>query len=226
MRKYYLKKAFNILIIFGLIIEIPFISLSIYLMDHNPPVTTLMKSREYYRKYKTKKIIYVSIYDVPELIQKITIQIEDPAFLRHPGIHFWGIYSALLTNIRKGYGYVGGSTITQQLGKTLFLYQEKTIFRKLLDIQLAITMDLFLTKDRIYELYLNYIEFGPGIYGIHNGSIYHFNKHISELTKEESVILVTLISSPIRYNRKTFKKSRLLGIRYRHIMRFIERNNL
>jgi membrane peptidoglycan carboxypeptidase len=226
MRKYYLKKIVYLFIILSLIIEILFISLSVYLIKNNPPVTTLMKSREYYNKFKTKPIKYISIYDVPPLIQKITVQIEDPGFLYHSGIHISGIYNAIIMNIKKGYGYVGGSTITQQLGKTLFLYQNKTIIRKLLDIQLALTLDLFLTKDRIYELYLNYIEFGPGIYGIYNGSIYHFNKTISELSVEESVILITLISSPLKYNKNTYTKSRLMGIRYRHMMKFIERNDL
>jgi hypothetical protein len=124
---------------------------------------------------------------------------EDGSFFRHEGFSPHHIKQSIVTNLKKGGFYRGASTITQQLVKNLFLTREKTISRKLQELFITSQVETALGKERIMELYLNVIEFGPHIYGIKQAARHYFGKHPFDLTALESVFLVSLIPSPKRY---------------------------
>lgn len=132
---------------------------------------------------------------------------EDWAFYQHDGVDFEQMQVAL-GEMMDGERFRGASTITQQLVKNVFLSNARTPWRKIHEIILAKKVDNLLTKDRILEVYLNSIEFGPRIYGIKNASQHYFKKHPSELTPREGAFLAMLLPSPKRYY-VSFKKRKL-----------------
>ena len=95
----------------------------------------------------------------------------------------------------------GASTITQQLAKNLFLSREKSLHRKLQELALAFLLESTLGKDRILEIYLNVIEWGPGLYGLRPAARHYFGKEPRALTPKEMAVLVALIPGPIKYQR-------------------------
>jgi membrane peptidoglycan carboxypeptidase len=136
---------------------------------------------------------------LPSHVWAAAMATEDFGFFGHQGFSPGFIERALRLNLRvRRYAY-GGSTITQQLVKNLFLTREKTISRKLQELFITSQVETALGKERIMELYLNIIEFGPHIYGIKQASRHYFGKHPFDLTALESVFLVSLIPSPKRY---------------------------
>jgi penicillin-binding protein 1A/penicillin-binding protein 2A len=113
-----------------------------------------------------------------------------------------GIGRALVSNIKSGSLKEGGSTITQQLAKNLFLSRDKKISRKLEELILAIKLEGMYTKDEILEMYLNIIYYGSGAYGIGNASQVYFEKDVSELSLEECALLAGIPKAPSLYNPK------------------------
>lgn len=134
----------------------------------------------------------------PYIVKGVTTT-EDGSFFRHEGFSPHHIKQSIVTNLKKGGFYRGASTITQQLVKNLFLTREKTISRKLQELFITSQVETALGKERIMELYLNIIEFGPGVYGIKQAARHYFDKHPFDLTALESAFLVSLIPSPKRY---------------------------
>jgi len=169
---------------------------------HNPETTALINQRirEARRSYKPYRIrqSWVSFDSIPQRF-KDTIRItEDAGFYQHRGIDFAEIKAAIKKNWKKG-GYVrGGSTITQQLAKNLYLSTEKSIFRKINEYFIAKHLEANLSKHRIFNLYLNIIELGPGIFGVQAASRYYFNKNVGELSLEEMVRLTAIIPRPLK----------------------------
>jgi len=140
------------------------------------------------------------LQQVPIALQQAVISIEDNRFYSHIGIDIEGILRASLVNIQKGSIVEGGSTITQQLVKNLFLSQEQTVTRKLEEALLSIDMELQYTKEEILEMYLNTIFFGSGSYGIQDATRNYFAKAPAELTLAESALLAGLPNAPSLYS--------------------------
>ncbi|MGV8056995.1 MAG: transglycosylase domain-containing protein [Smithellaceae bacterium] len=136
-------------------------------------------------------------------LQKAVIASEDGRFYSHIGIDVLAIGRALFTNIKERRFVQGGSTITQQLAKNLFLSPQKTIGRKLREAELALVLELRYSKKQILEMYLNKIYFGQegirGIYGIEEAAEFYFSKQAKDLSLEESALLAGIIRSPRRY---------------------------
>jgi monofunctional biosynthetic peptidoglycan transglycosylase len=132
---------------------------------------------------------------------------EDWSFYEHEGVDFKAMKIALDEMIYEN-KLRGASTITQQMVKNLYLGQQRTLWRKLYEIILAQKTEKFLKKERILEIYLNIIEYGPGIYGIQAASQHYFKKPPSELNPMESAFLAMLLPSPKRYY-DFFKEKRL-----------------
>lgn len=132
---------------------------------------------------------------------------EDWAFYDHQGIDVNQIKAAVADMV-KVTRFRGASTITQQMVKNVFLSDSRTLWRKLHEIILAQKVEKVLTKDRILEIYLNCIEFGPGIYGIRAASYHYFKKHPSALKAREGAFLAMLLPSPKRYY-VSFEKRKL-----------------
>jgi membrane peptidoglycan carboxypeptidase len=129
---------------------------------------------------------------------KTVIRTEDPRFYRHKGLDERSFGYAILENIRDKKISRGGSTITMQLARNLFLHHRKDLGRKLEEIVLAWLMEAIyeIPKNRMLEIYLNIIEFGPGLYGIKEASYFYFSKAPSELTLTESLVLSYIIPRP------------------------------
>ena len=137
---------------------------------------------------------------LPPALKKAVVASEDANFFSHEGVDYEAIREAIKTDLRKGKFVRGGSTITQQVAKNLFLTREKTLIRKVKEFVLARRMDDALSKSRILELYLNAVELGPMVYGIGHAAHYYFGKHPSALTVRECAFLASMLPGPKVYN--------------------------
>jgi penicillin-binding protein 1A len=140
----------------------------------------------------------VSIKELPRYVPQAFIAIEDRRFYSHQGIDPIGISRAILRNVLRRGVTQGGSTITQQLAKNLFLTQERTLMRKLQEAVLALWLEHNFKKDQILELYLNRVYFGSGAYGIESASQRYFTKSAKQLSLPEAATLAGLVRSPSR----------------------------
>ncbi|HIB76593.1 MAG TPA: hypothetical protein EYO58_03020 [Flavobacteriales bacterium] len=151
---------------------------------------------------------FVRYSQVSPWMEKVLTTTEDGNFWRHRGLAFFAIRGAFIDNLNRGRFYRGGSTITMQLVKNLFLIREKTISRKIQEMFLAWQIEHFLTKRRIMELYLNIVELGPGIYGIRRAAKHYFGKKASELDLVECLFLASILPNPRRQYRH-FQRGRV-----------------
>ena len=124
---------------------------------------------------------------------------EDAKFMYHHGFDWDGIRAALAKNDKKGHVVAGGSTITQQLAKNLFLFNSRSYFRKGEEAIITWMMERMWSKQRILEVYMNVIEFGDGIYGVEAASQVYFNKSASQLTANEAAKLAGIVPNPHYY---------------------------
>ena len=140
----------------------------------------------------------VRIADLPPYLPKAFIAIEDRRFYSHFGIDPMGISRAVLRNVLRRGGMEGGSTITQQLAKNLFLTQERTLSRKVQEAILALWLEHRYSKDQILELYLNRVYFGSGAYGVEAAARKYFGHGAGETTLQEAAILAGLMKAPTK----------------------------
>lgn len=138
----------------------------------------------------------VPLSRVPDHLQLAVISIEDPRFYRHFGIDPFGIARALVRNIMAGRIVQGGSTITQQLARNLYLTQERTLSRKLRELFLTLQLESRFAKTEILEMYLNQIYFGFGAYGVEAASELYFGKPVDQLTLAEGALLAGMPGAP------------------------------
>ena len=137
---------------------------------------------------------------IPELIKYAFISAEDRRFLRHNGVDIFGSARAFINNIRSGYIREGGSTITQQASRLIFLNNELNVKRKIKEIIISIIMDYKYSKNQILKIYLNEIYLGEGAKGINEASQIYFGKLIDELTLSEIAMLAGLAPAPNFYS--------------------------
>ncbi|KHE71922.1 penicillin-binding protein [Halobacillus sp. BBL2006] len=147
---------------------------------------------------KNRKI--VSIDQIPEHVRNAFIAIEDSRFYEHSGVDFKSIARAVYRDIIAMEKVEGGSTITQQLAKNLFLSNDKTLMRKTKEVMAAKYLERKYTKDEIMELYLNRIYFGEGAYGIEAAAQHYFNVSVSDLTVPQAALLAGLPKAPNSYS--------------------------
>lgn len=149
---------------------------------------------------KAEKGIFVPIGKIPDHMINSVIAVEDSRFWRHKGIDYLAIGRAIIKDILYVGLKEGGSTITQQLAKVMFLTPEKTLKRKLREAVLAIKIEKDLEKKEILELYLNKIYFGHGAYGVEMASRIYFGKSIRDITLSEASLIAGLIKAPTFYS--------------------------
>ncbi len=145
----------------------------------------------------------VRLEDVSPHLPKAVLAAEDRRFYSHFGVDPVGLSRALVANARSGRIVQGGSTITQQLAKNLFLTPDRTVKRKVQEVMLAVWLEMNFSKDDILTLYLNRVYFGAGAYGVEAASRQFFNKPALSLTVNESAMLAGLLKAPSRYNPRT-----------------------
>ena len=142
----------------------------------------------------------VDVRVLPAYVPNAFIAIEDRRFRSHWGIDPTGMLRAARINLIEGRVVQGGSTITQQLAKNLFLKPERTFERKIQEAALALYLEAHYSKDELLTLYLNRVYFGAGVYGIEAASERFFNKHADKLTLPEAVMLAGSLKAPAKYN--------------------------
>ncbi len=155
---------------------------------------------ELYRLYDEENRIIVGHADIPDSLRQATIASEDASFYSHHGIDPLAIIRAFKVNLFSGKIHQGGSTITQQLARTLFLTREQTLIRKMREVFLAIKIDQHMSKDDILDLYLNAIPYGANAYGAETAAETFFHKSARDLSLDESALLAALPNAPTYYS--------------------------
>ncbi|MCS7164121.1 MAG: monofunctional biosynthetic peptidoglycan transglycosylase [Thermodesulfovibrio sp.] len=174
------------------------------LKNKNPELTSMMKYRikQWQKEGKNIKIkqIWIPINMVSPYLIKAVLIGEDDKFYRHSGFDIEAIKKAIEKDIKERKLKYGGSTITQQLAKNLYLNPSKNPVRKIQEAIITLRLEKTLSKKRILELYLNVAEWGEGIFGIEAASRYYFGKSASELTPLEAARLAACLPNPIKYS--------------------------
>lgn len=177
-----------------------------------PDVTTLERYRptlstkiydingELIDEFYIERRTFVPLANIPQYLRNAIIAIEDDDFYSHWGISLKGMMRAAVRDVCSMRLAEGGSTITQQLAKTAFLTQEKTISRKIKELRLALQLEQKYSKNEILEMYLNQIYFGHGVYGVDLAARLYFNKPIERLTLNECALLAALPKAPTFYS--------------------------
>lgn len=157
---------------------------------------------------KERPATWVGLGSVRPVAVAAIVLSEDWAFYQHSGFDWEQIWDSMQRNMEAGRFVRGGSTITQQVVKNVYLSNDKTLTRKAMEAILAMRIERQLTKKRILEIYLNIAEFGEGLYGIGPASRHYFQKHPSQLTAKEGAFLAMLLPSPKKYS-VSFRKREL-----------------
>lgn len=165
---------------------------------------------------------WTSLSNISPLAVGAVVVSEDWAFFSHRGYDSNQIREALKHDLEQGSFARGASTITQQVAKNVFLTQEKSLWRKAKELLLAIRMDRELGKRKVLETYMNVVEWGPGVFGIHSASSYYFGKPPSTLTAREGAFLAMLLPSPLRYSQ-SFRQRKLTGYARSTVSRILEK---
>ncbi len=142
---------------------------------------------------------FVMSKDLPRHVIGAIIVSEDSTFFKHKGIDWHEIKEAFKKNLKEKRYARGASTITQQVVKNAFLTKEKTLYRKIIEVITALKMERILSKQEILDYYINLIELGPGIYGIHDGALYYFKRKPKDLTPYQAALLAYFIPNPKKY---------------------------
>jgi monofunctional biosynthetic peptidoglycan transglycosylase len=159
-----------------------------------------------YREAKTaqKRLVihqqWVAFDEIPQLLKDTIRVTEDAAFYHHRGVDLAELKAAFKKNWQTGKYVRGASTITQQLAKNLYLSTDKSVIRKIKEYLIARRLERQLDKERIFELYLNVIELGPGIFGVQAAADIFFDNEVSRLNLEEMVRLTAVIPKPLKEN--------------------------
>jgi monofunctional biosynthetic peptidoglycan transglycosylase len=170
----------------------------------NPPKTALMEYREKESKEKGKKFrmnqTWVPLSNISPYLVKAVLIAEDDKFWSHEGFDYEAIRKAIEKDIKAKRFKFGGSTISQQLARNLYLSPAKNPLRKMREAIITWRMEKVLPKRRILELYLNLVEWGNGIFGVEAASRHYYGKPSSELTPQEAARLATVLPNPRKYN--------------------------
>jgi len=224
-RKKFAKNYFKAIIVFIILTILMGVGFYFIFPDisnfkkENPKKTSFMEYREEEWKKQGKKIsikqIWTPISRISPYLVKAVLIAEDDKFYQHEGFDFEAIEKAIEKDIKQKKFKFGGSTISQQLVKNLYLSPSKNPLRKLKEAILTWRIEQTLTKRRILELYLNAAEWGEGIFGIEAASFYYYGKSASELSPEDAARLASVLPNPRKYSptgtsRYVEKRSKLI----------------
>src|SRR5687767_7057121 len=174
-----------------------------YWVEHNPHTTAFMDARlERLREKNPKTMLQHqwTPYDrISANLKRAIIAAEDAKFLDHEGFDWEGIQKAHEKNVKKGKIVSGGSTISQQLAKNLFLSGERTWWRKAQEAAITIMIETMMSKRRILEIYLNVIEWGNGVFGAEAAARHHFGVPAASLSAQQAAQLAAMVPSPRLY---------------------------
>ena len=172
------------------------------LEDYHPSLITEVRSDDGHviGSFALERRIVVSWDQIPQVVKDAIISVEDQNFYSHWGIDFLGVARASLKNLMAGRVVEGGSTLTQQLSKNLFLTPERSFRRKIQEAMLSIQIERYYTKQQILTMYVNQHFMGHGQYGFAAAAEFYFGKDVKDLNVEEAAVLAALPRSPINYS--------------------------
>ena len=182
-------------ILAGLLVlaAIPAVLTPIYALSFVHPVSTLMLRDHFtFRPYLRD---WVPLDEVAPVLRYSVLMSEDGQYCSHHGVD-WGEMKAVVDEFMEGEETRGASTITMQTAKNLFLWNGRSYLRKALELPLAIYLDLVLSKRRLFEIYLNIVEWDTGVYGIEAASQHYFGRPASELTARQAALLAVTLPNP------------------------------
>ena len=195
------------------------------LAHSNPKATALMEIRQARAveqgRTATRKWTWVPLSRISTNLQRAVIAAEDASFFSHEGFDWDGIKDAAIDNLEAGEMKRGGSTITQQLAKNLYLSSDRSLMRKAQEALITRLLEHHLTKGRILELYLNIAEWGRDIYGAEAAARHHFGKSAANLTQDEAAWLAAMLPAPLRYD--PIRKTAALTRRHDRILRWFHK---
>ena len=188
----------------------------------NPRTTALIDLWKHEHGPRMKpEWVWVSLTKISPHLQRAVIVAEDASFFQHEGFDWEGIKHAARKDFEAVAFKKGGSTITQQLAKNLYLSTEKTFLRKAKEALITRELEHQLTKQRILELYLNVAEWGRGVYGAEAAARHHFGKSAFELTPPEAALLAAILPAPGHYD--PLRETRYLAVRRQQILRWMNK---
>lgn len=209
MRRFFLLLALCAPLYIGVILALDQLTDMSELKNHYPQVIYRGHGKATKLKIEAKQPLHwTGLGKISPIAVEAIMISEDDAFYLHNGYDYEQIKESFEKDLREHRFSRGGSTITQQVVKNVYLSGEKSLFRKMKELVLALRMERQLGKHRILEIYLNIAEFGEGIYGIAPASRFYFQKEPSELNAKEGAFLAMLLPSPKRYSQ-SFRKHEL-----------------
>ena len=222
--KAFLARTLLILLSFVLLVQL-WIFASLAWWRTHPVDTTMMMRLDYWSAPSQPIKHQWRVYDqISDYMKQAVVAAEDAKFLQHHGFDWAGMQFALERNKDKGKVVAGGSTISQQLAKNLFLYNKRSFIRKGQEAVATWMMERMWSKQRILEVYLNSVEFGDNIYGVEAATQHYFGKSSRSLSREQAAFLAALLPNPKYYqdhrdDRKLQYRKRMIQkyMRYSHI---------
>jgi len=178
------------------------VALGLLLLRWVNPITTAVQVERHlesllHRKAYRKVYAFVPIEQISPALQHAVVAAEDARFFEHHGFDWKQVQIAVEDDLDRGKGR-GASTITQQLAKNLFLTTSRSLIRKGVEFTIVPLTELLLSKKRILELYLNVIEWGPGVYGAEASAQHYFHVTARRVTREQAVELASILPAPLR----------------------------
>lgn len=200
-------KLFKLILTVFLLIQL-WIFASLLYWKYNPVETTMFMRIRYLitQDPEPVKKQWKNWDEISPYVAQAIIASEDSRFMQHRGFDWHSIEQAILYNQQHGKIIFGGSTISQQLAKNLFLYHHRSWLRKGQEAIITVMMELLWSKQRILEVYMNSIEFADKVYGIESASQHYFNKSSKDLTRSESAFLAVILPQPRYYEHHRTKK--------------------
>lgn len=202
---FYIKRTLTLLILFVLIYQLYLFLQICWWIKFNPHSTAFMHDRLsiIQEKKPEAKLQYqwVNYNQISNHLKRAVIAAEDSRFTEHNGFDWEGIQNAYEKNLKKGKIVAGGSTISQQLAKNLFLSSKRTPWRKIQEVIITVMLETVMSKQRILEIYLNVIEWGNGVFGAEAAAKHYYKSNAKSLNTFQSAKLASMIPNPRFYDQ-------------------------
>ncbi len=194
------------------------------LADYNPPIPSqiISKNGHILAEFGLEKRSVANFDEIPQVVVDALLSAEDANFYNHKGVDYAGIMRALFKDIKARKIVQGGSTITQQVAKSLLLDSSRSVTRKIKDILLAMRIEKKFSKQEILFLYLNQVYFGGGYYGIKVATKGYFGKELNEITIAEAALLAGLLVAPGKYS--PYLNPQFAKVRQKYVLRWMLEN--
>lgn len=205
-----LKFLWTTLIAIGCLVGLVFVAGALFLATTPRPtnIRGCLTTEMYHVHLCPKDASYVKLRDISPFTRSAVIVSEDGAFYSHHGFDWDELHKSFQKDLDEGEFARGGSTITQQLAKNVYLSNEKSLLRKVKEAMITVQLEKLLSKDEILEKYLNVVEFGDHLYGVGPASQFYFKKSAAALTPAEGAFLAFLLPNPKKYSQ-SFRQKKL-----------------